>query len=977
MMMRTVKNKFCASFLWLLATVVLQGSKLVEAAIPIHLPHITDVDSVIFNCSVEEAAQYNLHPTLTPDVVKTLVKVEKRSGVIKLKSELDCNILQLAGLNPFYLYVEYSSRTTQKDSTNSVGTFNSFQTLLPLSIFVHGSGCHPQHDKRKDSHYEETHMSRADAQISRILVELPESHCWTEGDIIVNFFHFLPSSFISLCHPECSLQGGSSGGSVQSECSSGMLRANKVVQCLDESSLDVKAKLTISQHCLDGRHRTFAKLQEEIIPFEIEVRATRPQTEGSTKILKRSRRQSSGNRAPMFTLFQFFDSVPENEDVGYIVTTITATDVDNGESGRLTYNLVAERDGRSQSMFTIDRDTGTISTSRVLDREVIATHYFRIVASDHGNPPREASAFLEIQVEDRNDHRPEFEMSQYHVEIEENTGLTQVIEVHAIDEDSEANGDVRYTILNPESPNDVFSIQPRSGAIRTTESLNRELHASYLLIIQAKDSGTIPSSLNSTAEVIITVLDKNDNSPQFESRNYEVSVPEDVDPYSSRFILLSVVAVDADAGRNSEIRYNMLGGNTQGKFSIDPISGDITLTSALDYEVNSVYRLNVRAQDGGTPSRSATTLVTVSVEDVNDNAPIFPTTLYQRAVREDVRPGYSVDTVTAFDADHGSNSDVRYTFQNPSPSLPFEIDSQSGQITTTVELDREDNAQWDFFITATDMGIPPQHSTVKFTIVISDVNDNPPSFERDEYQTVINENVNMGATVITLTATDPDEGNSISYAITAGNLRNRFSILSLNNEGIVSVAFPLDYGKESRFVLTVEASDGQYSSYCNLIINVTDVNNYHPVFDQSPYSVVIREDVEVGTSIAEVHATDNDFGENARITYAMEEPLSSPEFEIDEDTGIIKTLQLLDRETRQSYVLYVNAFDNGAEPLMDRTEVEIYLTDVNDNAPVFSQEEYSVSIMENAGIHSSVLQVSATDADYGKFNTGAFTMNYI
>ncbi|XP_071817220.1 cadherin EGF LAG seven-pass G-type receptor 2-like isoform X4 [Apostichopus japonicus] len=959
------KESFYRSFLWLLVTVVFHGSILVESAIPIHLPHITDVDSVIFNCSVEEAAHYSLHPTLTSETVKKIVEIERFSGIVRLKSEIDCNVLQLAGLNPFYLYVEYSSRTTQNNGNLlKVAKYNTFHTLLPLAVYIHGGACRPQHGKRKDSHYEETHTSRSAAQVSRIRVEFPDGSCWTQGENIVNLYHFFPSSFVLLCQPECSLQNGTT---MLIDCSNGNLKARGKGNCLyDTTSVEIKAQLTISQHCLDQRHKTFARLREEILPVEIQIQNAASRVGETSRILKRSRRQTSGtNRSPMFSTFLHYHSVPENEDAGYIVATITASDPDSGERGRLTYSLVAERDGRSQNMFSIDQNTGTISTTRVLDREVIANHYFRILATDHGSPPREANAQVEIQVEDRNDHRPEFEMPQYYVQMDENSGAVQVIEVHAIDEDSGSNGAVEYTILNPESPNNVFFISTRTGSISTTRSLDREETSSYILVIQAKDSGTIPSSLNSTAEVIVTVLDQNDNTPQFESKSYDVSVREDVDPYSNRIILLSVVAQDADEGRNADIRYNMVGGNSQGKFSIDPISGDIILTSALDYESTPVYRLNVRAQDGGTPIRSQMTSVVVAVEDVNDNVPRFQTTLYQRAVREDVRPGYSVTLVQAYDADHGSNAEVRYSFQNPPDSLPFEIDPESGQITNTVELDREDTAQWDFVVVAMDMGIPPLSSTVQISIVISDVNDNPPYFEKSEYQTVVDEDVHAGTTVITLKAIDPDEGNSISYQIDLGNKRNRFSILSMNNEGILSVAFPLDYRQESQFALTVAASDNQYSSSCTVIINVTDANTYRPIFDQSPYSEIILENVEIGTIVAQVHAIDNDFGENARITYSMGDPQSSPEFEIDADTGIIRTLQLLDREKRPSYTLYVSATDNGEEPLFDTTEVEFYLTDVNDNAPVFSEQSYSVSILENAAIHASVLQISATDADYG------------
>lgn len=221
-----------------------------------------------------------------------------------------------------------------------------------------------------------------------------------------------------------------------------------------------------------------------------------------------------------------------------------------------------------------------------------------------------------------------------------------------------------------------------------------------------------------------------------------------------------------------------------------------------------------------------------------------------------------------------------------------------------------------------------------------------------------------------VTATDADEDTRLHYEISNGNVRGRFAITPQNGKGLITIAQALDYKQEKRYVLTVTASDsGGRTDTATVYVNVSDANNFAPVFENAPYTASVFEDAPVGTTVLVVSASDNDVGINAQITYSLGDELSdsdrTPEFTINPQTGAIVTTRPLDRETTSGYLLTVTAKDGGNPSLSDTTDIEITVTDVNDNFPVFKQQAYSGNILEDALIGTSVVQVSAIDADIG------------
>uniref|UniRef100_A0AAG5D0U0 Protocadherin-like wing polarity protein stan n=1 Tax=Anopheles atroparvus TaxID=41427 RepID=A0AAG5D0U0_ANOAO len=712
-----------------------------------------------------------------------------------------------------------------------------------------------------------------------------------------------------------------------------------------------------------------------------------------TDIARRVRRELR-NQSPYFEQALYVASVLEEQPAGASVTTVRARDP---EDSPVVYSLVSLLDSRSQAMFKVDSRTGIVTTSATLDRELMDVHYFRVIATDDSFPPRSGTTTLQVNVLDCNDHTPTFEAEQFHATVREGVSVgSTVITIRATDQDIGKNADIEYTItgitgeqqqqagggdaqlasddgssVREDDSAQKFRIDARSGTISTRSALDREVSGMYTIMVAAMDMATPQTERRSaTTTVLVKILDDNDNYPQFSERTYTVQVREDQWANENN-VIAHIQATDADQGNNAAIRYAIIGGNTQSQFSIDSMSGDVSLVKPLDYESVRSYRLVIRAQDGGSPSRSNTTQLLVNVLDANDNAPRFYTSQFQEAVLESVPVGYNIVRVQAYDSDEGANSEITYGIQNRDDGMPLAVDPRTGWIHTTKALDREEQSRYSFQVVAVDGGIPPKSASTSVIVTIQDVNDNDPTFSPKYYEAMLAEDQPPGTPVTTVTATDPDEDSRLHYEITAGNMRGRFAITSQNGRGLITIAQPLDYKQERRFALTITATDsGQRTDTAIVNINITDANNFAPVFENAPYSASVFEDAPIGTTVLVVSATDSDVGINAQITYLLNDESvnglgANEPFTINAQTGAIVTNAKLDRESTSGYLLTVTAKDGGNPSLSDTTDVEIAVTDVNDNAPVFKVPLYQATIPEDALIGTSVVQIGATDADMG------------
>ncbi len=864
-----------------------------------------------------------------------LLTLDKNTGVVTLREYPDCTrVLH----NPFAIYIEASL-------ANSVGYSN--YTVLPLRIFIHGENCHI---KYKQKHQRQTHLQTVSVQLESL-----RGTCVVKDCNVLELSGYVPQWVAQQCTVQYT-NVDTDPSQLQVEQHSGYVKA-KQTMCFTWPYKILQIRLSCGRmysvpwrviiytaDSLDYATQDSLSVHSQFSPFT-------PKS--------RSRRGASPS-PPVFPQRMYVENVPEEQGAGYVIDTITATIPDADDSDRITYSLLATRDRRSQDMFTIDAASGQLTTTQVLDREGIAVHHFQVIAADSSTPALSGYATLTIYVDDLNDHAPQFESDLYTREISESISVSStILTVRASDGDTGPNADIEYSILNPSGVNNAFRIDPRQGSIVTRQRLDRERQDSYRLEIQASDRAAVTNRKTGTSVVEITVLDENDNKPQFSQKSYTVDVLESID-YTTHPVIAEITAVDSDAGDNGVIRYSLTGSFYGDVFAIDPVTGELSVQQALDYDEVQVYFLNVRAQDSGSPYKSNSTSVTINVIDVNDNDPVFFTSRYHESVVEDQAIGYTIIRVQAYDADSGLNSALQYSIVDAPENFPIEVDRNTGEVMIKAHLDREQQSHYSFTLEARDQGSPPRSATTMVEISILDVNDNAPIFDPRVYNQVISEEAPRGTPVVAVTAVDADENARIVYTIQDGNIGGAFSIDSQRGQALIRVAKVLNYQEQSRYILTVKASDGKLEDTASVFINISDYNTFRPHFQGTPYVLRVSEDKAVGASVYKVLATDDDVGENARITYTLDD---NPAFRIDGNTGELFVKQELDREDTPGYTISVMATDHGRPPKIDTTDIEISIADVNDNSPEFLQPEYHGRVFEDSLIGTSILTISAVDED--------------
>lgn len=636
-------------------------------------------------------------------------------------------------------------------------------------------------------------------------------------------------------------------------------------------------------------------------------------------------------------------------------------------------------------LFAINRTTGVIFTSSVIDREVLTSDVINVVVlSSQPTYPTE----VRIVVLDINDNSPVFPDASIVVSFKEDASSgRQVILDTATDADIGSNG-VDHTTYRIVKGNERrkfrldITVNPSGeGAflhLVSTGGLDREFTPFYQLLIEVEDKGD-PKKFG-YLQVNVTIQDINDNPPLFEQEQYHTSVFEDTAVGSS---VLQVTASDQDEGANAEIRYFLDEGTP---FQIDPKVGIITIKEVLDYETKKEYSLTIHAVDNGMPSLSGRTEATIKLLDVNDNDPVvkfryFPTTSKFASVDENAQIGTVVALLTVSDSDSGTaNGNISVSILGGNEQRHFEVHTSPvpnlSLIKVASVLDRERISSYNLTVSVSDNGKPMARSSfASLVIFVNDINDHPPIFQETLYRVDISEDIPKGSYIKGVSATDGDSGQNanLRYSLVSGNALGWFSISE--NSGLVTSAALLDREIASEIVLNISAKDQGLQpkiSYTKLIINITDVNDQVPTFTQSTYHVSLPEHAPAGTELVVLSASDDDRGANGtvRFTFDAETPANVQElFRLDAVSGRLSTAVELDREDQGSYLLHIQAADAGTPPLHSLGKVNITLRDINDNRPVFYPVQYFANVKENEPSGSYVTTVSATDPDLGRNGT--------
>ncbi|KAM8945998.1 neural-cadherin-like [Pelodytes ibericus] len=668
------------------------------------------------------------------------------------------------------------------------------------------------------------------------------------------------------------------------------------------------------------------------------------------------------------------DGVPENVEVSSSLLQVTATDCDSGLNGEVSYYSLSPD-------FSISAQ-GTISPARELDFEWPSHLYeFIILAVDQGEEPNTATATVKIRISNVNDKAPEFSQSVYRTFVSEEAGPnTLVATVHAFDPDGDH---VTYEILEGNREGN-FLIDPQKGIIRLSSSLRSKLHgAEYILHVAAIDDNASGGSrsLTSTTTVIVRVDGINHNKPVFQKcaqYRQDSAVLENQPPGT---LVLQVEAIDPDGGVNGQVKYGIV--HREGSppaFSIHPDTGVLTTAQSFDREKQRDIPVTIKATDQAAEPLIGLCQINIQIQDENDNDPSFENNHYEYFLREDTAVGTSFLRVAARDDDYGANGAITYSVAGEEPAS-FQINSTTGWLYINQTISRKSLIMQD--VIATDGG--NRSTRVEVVVHVTDAQNQPPVWEKERYELVIPENTLRDTPVVTVKASSLLGDPRVTYNLEEGlvpesNMPVRF-YLTVNRErgsASVLVAEPLDYETTKNFILKVRAqnvSPVPLAAFTTIYINITDVNDNVPFFTSSIYEATVTEGLEVGTFVLQVSASDQDLGLNGEISYFILEDRNGDHtlFHIDPQTGSIYTAAVFDREAKGSYLLEVKSSDGSesarpgkhGQPNSDAAYVRIFISDVNDNKPAFTQSTYHANVAEDREVGHTVIIVSANDPDEG------------
>ncbi|XP_029626422.1 protocadherin beta-16-like [Salmo trutta] len=480
-----------------------------------------------------------------------------------------------------------------------------------------------------------------------------------------------------------------------------------------------------------------------------------------------------------------------------------------------------------------------------------------------------------------------------------------------------------------------------------------------------------------TATVEIT--DVNDNSPIFERSETKYEISESA-LTGAKFVLER--AVDDDVGVNGLQSYSLKPTDNFVLKTLTRSDGvknvEMVLQKPLDREKQEQISLILTAVDGGEPQLSGTMQILITVLDANDNAPVCSQAEYKASVSENVSKGTVLTTISATDADQGSNGRITYSIPKSGASHLFEIDHVYGVVKLNGHIDYEKRKHYEIDVQATDQG---GHSDAcKLIIEVIDTNDNKPSINIMSKTSAISEDAQPGTVVTMMNIQDPDSGDNGRVQCSIDE-NIPFSIKSTSNNFFTVVTdSDLDRERASEYNISVTCSDEgvpSLSSSVTLTLQISDVNDNAPVFERSSYEAYIIENNTPGLSIFTVKARDADWNQNARVSYILDDssvngvPVSSY-VSVSADSGVIHSVRSFDYEQIKDFQFRVKAQDGGSPPLSSNVTVKLMIQDQNDNSPqVLYPVQTSSSLVaemvpRSADVGYLVTKVVAVDVDSGQ-----------
>ncbi|XP_014650622.1 PREDICTED: protocadherin gamma-A12 isoform X10 [Ceratotherium simum simum] len=597
--------------------------------------------------------------------------------------------------------------------------------------------------------------------------------------------------------------------------------------------------------------------------------------------------------------------------------------------------------GRTQ-LFALNPRSGSLISAGRIDREELCMGAMKCQLNLEILMEDKVKIYgVVVEVRDINDNAPYFPEGELEIKMSENAAAGMRFPLpHAWDPDIGKNSLQSYEL----SSNTHFSLDVQSGAdgnkypeLVLERALDREEKAIHQLVLTASDGGDPVRT--GTARIRVMVVDVNDNAPAFAQSEYRVSVPENVAVGTK---LLLVNATDPDEGANAEVTYSFryVDNKAAQVFKLDCNLGTISTIGELNHEESGFYEMEVQAMDNAGYSARAKVLITVL--DMNDNAPEVVVTSLSSSILENSPRGTLIALLNVNDQDSGENGQVICFIQG---NLPFKLEKSYGNyysLVTDELLDRELVPSYNITVTATDRGSPPLSMDTHISLNVADTNDNPPTFSHASYSAYISENNPRGASIVSVTAQDPDYGENaqVTYSLAEDTLQGAplSSYVSINSDtGVLYALRSFDYEQFRDLQLQVMAHDSgdpPLSSNVSLSLFVLDQNDNAPEIlyptlptDGSTGVELAPRSAEPGYLVTKVVAVDRDSGQNAWLSYRLLKASEPGLFTVGLHTGEVRTARaLLDRDAlKQSLVVAVQ--DHGQPRLSATVTLTVAVAD--------------------------------------------------
>ena len=380
-------------------------------------------------------------------------------------------------------------------------------------------------------------------------------------------------------------------------------------------------------------------------------------------------------------------------------------------------------------------------------------------------------------------------------------------------------------------------------------------------------------------------------------------------------------------------------------------------------------QFEVHVHDFGTQQRTSTASVTVYIEDINDNPPVFEMSDYSKSVPEDTTPGSLITTISASDADQMLNGNVTYELVN-NYGL-FGLDLYSGRLTLTNRLDYETPPQsYTLDFIARDRGTRQHNDTASATITVTNTIDSPPTFMNQPYSTLLSESATSGDVVLTISVQDLDASDTVTFTL-AGAASSNFAFTT---SGPIGYIYEVNITVASGAVFDYEVDPIMYNfqviatdsndlnATATVSVSLSDYNDETPMFTRTQFRGEITAGVPNGTDVTNINARDNDRStSNSVVRYSYASNVTTTVralFSLNSNSGELKTKAPIVYSPGLTYRFYVVATDSGDPSLSSAAEVLVIVNDNNIGAPMFNQSVYSGSVAENELSGTFVLSVS-------------------